>query len=48
MKQSMDYAALGVAVATLANWLPPIAALLSIIWLAMQIGEKLYRWLRKP
>lgn len=27
--------------ATLAGWLPPIAALLSIIWIALQIVERL-------
>ncbi|TXH19805.1 MAG: hypothetical protein E6R03_00055 [Hyphomicrobiaceae bacterium] len=32
-----DVTAITAAVAALASWLPPIAALFSIIWLAMQI-----------
>jgi hypothetical protein len=28
-------------IATLAGWLPPIAAVFSIVWIALQIAEKL-------
>lgn len=38
-KIALDVAAGSVAVAALMEWLPPIAAALSIIWLSIQVGE---------
>jgi hypothetical protein len=35
--KAADYGAIGVAVTTLVGWLPHVAALLSIIWLAFRI-----------
>lgn len=35
-----DWAAVGTAVATLAGWLPPVAALLSVIWLLVQLHDR--------
>lgn len=37
---AVDVLSLGTVVATIAGWLPPIAALFSIVWLSMQI----YSW----
>jgi len=34
-----DTLSLSIVVATLVSWLPPIASLLSIIWLTIQIYE---------
>lgn len=36
-KHVIDFASAGVAIATLASWLPPIAALFTIIWTGIQI-----------
>ena len=36
---TLDLAAIGGVVATLAGWLPNVAALLSIIWLLIRIIE---------
>lgn len=41
MRQTADVAAYGGTIATLLGWLPHIAAVLSIIWLSLQIVEKL-------
>lgn len=34
---TLDASAVGIVIATLFGWLPNIAALLSVIWLAMRI-----------
>ena len=39
-KHVVDGAAIGATIATIAGWLPPIAALMSIVWLGMQM----YTW----
>ena len=41
IKVAADVASVGTVIATIAGWLPPIAALLSIVWLSMQI----YGWI---
>ena len=38
-KQILDVASIGTVIATLATWLPPIAALVSIIWGLIRIYE---------
>jgi hypothetical protein len=45
----IDWVAYGTAVAVVAGWLPPLAALFSIIWLGLQIWLFFYRkpWRRK-
>lgn len=40
MKHSIDVIAYGNTAATLMGWLPPIAAGLTVLWLAIQITEK--------
>lgn len=52
LKSVGDLLSLGTVVATLATWLPPIAALFTIIWTAIRIYEtptmkKLIAWWRK-
>jgi hypothetical protein len=37
IKHTLDGLSFGIAVATVVQWLPPIAALLSIIWTGLQI-----------
>lgn len=39
IKHTLDATSLGVAVATLANWLPAVAALFTIIWTGIRIWE---------
>lgn len=34
-----DYLSIGTIVATIAGWLPPLAALLAIVWTLIQIYE---------
>lgn len=46
-KWSLDGAAVGVWLAAMSNWLPPIAAALSIVWLLIQIGDWCLRKWRK-
>jgi hypothetical protein len=46
-KHTLDAAAAIVAVGTIAQWLPPIAALFSIIWLAIQIMDRIKHGPRK-
>lgn len=41
-KSLVDIGAGATAIATLASWLPPIAALFTIIW----TGIRIYEWLR--
>ena len=43
VRYALDAAAGGTAIATVAGWLPPVAALFTIIWLAMQM----YGWVRR-
>lgn len=40
VKHGIDAAAIGNMVATLMGWLPPLAAGLTVLWLAIQITEK--------
>lgn len=42
VKTAIDGASLGTVIATLAGWLPQIAALFTIIW----TGIRIYDWLR--
>lgn len=39
VKEVMDYAAAGTGVLALAQWLPPLASLFTIIWLGLRIYE---------
>jgi hypothetical protein len=43
IKAVLDWSAVGAAVGTIAGWLPPLAALLSIVWLGIQIFDRLMR-----
>lgn len=43
-KVGVDMASVGVVVATLIDWLPEVAALLSIIWTTLRIIEILCNW----
>jgi len=38
-KHVVDAVSVGTVIATLTTWLPPIAALLSIIWTALRLWE---------
>ena len=38
-KQAGDLLSLGVVLATIADWLPSVAALLTIVWTAIRIWE---------
>jgi hypothetical protein len=38
-KQTADLVSLGVVLATIADWLPSVAALLTIVWPAIRIWE---------
>lgn len=42
-KIAVDIVAGGVTVAALIEWLPPIAAALSILWLSIQVGEWVWK-----
>jgi|TARA_R110000764_G_scaffold136289_2_gene224193 hypothetical protein len=46
-KTVLDAASLAVVGSTLAAWLPPIAALLSIIWTSFRLFEIVARWWEK-
>lgn len=46
-KHTMDAGAATVWIASMAEILPPIAAALSILWLLIQIGDFIWRKLRK-
>lgn len=37
IQTGLNWGSIGAAVATIAGWLPSIAALLSIVWLGLQI-----------
>ena len=39
IKHAVDGVSVGTLVATLAGWLPSIASLLTIVWLALRIWE---------
>jgi|TARA_B100000963_G_C22500738_1_gene613662 hypothetical protein len=39
IKEIVDYAATGTGIMALAQWLPPIASLFTIIWLGIRIFE---------
>ena len=41
LRYTLDFLSIGGVVATLAGWLPPVAALLSIVWLSMQIYDRI-------
>lgn len=45
-KNLLDFASFAGAVATVAGWLPPIAALMSIIWIGFQFyhSAPVERW----
>lgn len=52
-KHAIDILSIGTVIATLASWLPPLAALISIIWGLLRIYESrtvqrmLRRWKRR-
>ena len=46
VKHTLDWAAVGAAAATVAGWLPPLAALMSIVWLGLQMYDR-YRRIQK-
>ena len=39
MKQCVDFASVAIVVATIADWLPAVAAVLTIVWTAIRIWE---------
>lgn len=43
VKYGLDAAAAATAVGTIAGWLPPIAALFTIVWCGMQM----WTWIRR-
>lgn len=47
VKTAIDIGSVGTALATLAGWLPAIAALFTIVWTAIRIYETktIQRWL---
>jgi hypothetical protein len=47
VRHIIDWAAVGATVGTLAGWLPPMAAGLSIVWLSIQIYDRLRHGPRK-
>jgi hypothetical protein len=46
-KNIADAVSIGIVGSTLAAWLPPIAALLSIIWTSFRLFEIIARWWEK-
>jgi hypothetical protein len=42
----IDWAAYGTAVAVVGGWLPPVAALFSIVWFGLQIW--IFLFVKKP
>jgi hypothetical protein len=40
---AIDWTAVAIAAAALAGWLPPIAALMSILWLGVQLYDRFKR-----
>lgn len=49
LKHIGDMAAVGVTVGSLAQWLPPLAALVTIVWTLIRIYETdtVQKWLHK-
>lgn len=49
-KHWIDVASIATAFAALAAWLPPLAALASLVWTVIRIFETktVQRWLRRP
>jgi hypothetical protein len=43
VKLGLDATAAATALASFVGWLPSIAALLSIVWLSIQIGEWMWK-----
>jgi len=43
LRYALDGLSITTALASLSGWLPPVASLLSIVWLAIQIGEWVYK-----
>lgn len=43
LQTGLNWGSIGATIATIAGWLPNVAALLSIIWLSLQI----YSWFEK-
>lgn len=39
VKHAVDYASVAIVVGTLADWLPPLAALVTLIWTLIRIYE---------
>lgn len=48
-KQAADALSIGVVVGTVFQWLPAVASVMSIIWMAIRIWESktVQRWVRK-
>ena len=42
VRHTIDVCAVGLSAACVMQWLPPVAAGLSIIWLTLQIGNFIY------
>ena len=38
-KQALDWLSVGAVVISLAGWLPPVASLLTIIWMGLRIWQ---------
>jgi|TARA_R110002072_G_scaffold295893_2_gene467102 hypothetical protein len=38
-KHALDWLSVGAAVSTLAGWLPPVASLLTIVWMSLRIWQ---------
>jgi len=46
VRHTIDVCAAGVWIAAAVEWLPPVAALMSIIWLGIQIFEYILKKIR--
>jgi hypothetical protein len=47
VKYAADASAVGITVATIQGWLPSVAAVLSIIYLSIQIASAFSKWIEK-
>ena len=49
VQNAVDALSLSIVVATLASWLPPLSALVSIVWVCIRIYETdtVQRWLKR-
>lgn len=47
VKYTLDVGAVGVTAATLLDYAPKVAAVFSIVWLAIQIGDWIYKKVKK-